>query len=100
MEKKEEKTIDQQSTLWNNKILISSFVVLIIGTNSFNAYIHQQDTNTVRIELEAKITEQKIQYEKERSDKKDERVLAEAKQMILSNNYILEIARLNRELER
>lgn len=95
-----QKTIDQQSTLWNNKVLISSFVVLMIGTNSFNAYIHQQDNNTQRIELEAKITEQKIQYEKERSDKKDERILAESKQMILTNNYIVEIARLKRLLER
>lgn len=84
----DEKLIEHTTSKWGNKTLLSMFGVLIIGTNAFNAYIHQQENNTMQ-----------IQYEKERSDKKDERVEEKAKQMILENNYVLEIARLNRELK-
>lgn len=94
-----DKTIDQQSTLWNNKVLLSSFAVLILGTNAFNAYIHQQENNTNRIDLEAKLTEKAIEYERERSDKKDERLFEQTKTMILINNLELENARLERELK-
>jgi hypothetical protein len=83
-----EKTIDQQATYWNNKVLLSSFAVLILGTNAFNAYIHQQEINT-----------NGIAYEKERSDKKDERVLADAKHYVEMNNLKVEIVRLDRELK-
>lgn len=83
-----EKTIDQQNTYWNNKVLLSSFAVLILGTNAFNAYIHQQEINT-----------NAIIYEKERSDKKDDRVLERANHYVDENNLKVEIERLNRELE-
>lgn len=84
-----EKTIDQQNTYWNNKVLLSSFAVLILGTNAFNAYIHQQEINT-----------NAIIYEKERSDKKDERVLERANHYVDENNLKIEIERLNRELKK
>lgn len=84
----ESKTIDQKATLWNNKVLLSSFAVLILGTNAFNAYIHQQETNTLR-----------IKYDRERSDKKDERILERAEQMILVNNFKRDIESLEKELK-
>ena len=60
----EPKSIDQKTTTWNNRVMVTAFVSIILGTNAFNAYIHQQETNTIKIE-----------YERDRSDTKDERIL-------------------------
>ena len=35
----EPKTIDQKTTLWNNKMALAFAISLIIGTNAFNTYI-------------------------------------------------------------
>ena len=81
-----ETKIENTSSNWGNKTLLSVFAGIVIGTNAFNAYIHQQEQNTLQIE-----------YDKERSDKKDERVLEQARNAIKENNYKLEIERLERE---
>jgi len=84
-----EKTVDQTTSRWNNKMLLTTFGVLIIGTNAFNAYIHQQENNTMQIE-----------YEKARSDKKDERVLEQAKQLIFVNGLQHRIKELEKDLDK
>ena len=95
----DEKTIDQKNTLWNNKQLLSAFAVLIIGTNAFNAYIHQQDTNTVTIEKNEEIDIIRSEYNKERSDKKDERILEQAKEFVYIEGLLRDIKILDKELE-
>ncbi len=95
----DEKTIDQKNTLWNNKQLLAAFGVLIIGTNAFNAYIHQQDTNTVTIEKNAEIGLLRDEYNKERSDKKIERGIAQAKQFVYIESLQRDIEILEKELE-
>jgi len=35
----EPKTIDQKTTLWNNKMALAFAISLIIGTNAFNTYV-------------------------------------------------------------
>ena len=45
----EDKTIDQQSTRWNNKILITVFVGLLFGSNILNTYVNNQIANTAAI---------------------------------------------------
>jgi hypothetical protein len=95
----EDKTIDQKATLWNNKVLLSSFAVLILGTNAFNAYIHQQDTNTVTIEKNAEIAFIRAKYDKDRSDKKDQRVLEQAKEFVVMEGKNRDIKILEKELE-
>ena len=77
-------------------MLLYSFGVLILGTNAFNTYIHQQENNTLRIDKDSRIELMRDEYEKARSDKKDERVLEEAIHYVEHNNLILEIARLTR----
>ena len=56
MDEKVKKTIDQKTTLWNNKLLISAFVVLILGTNAFNAHIPQPVTNTPQLSQDVEAT--------------------------------------------
>ena len=92
--------IENSKSKWGNKTLLTVFASLILGTNAFNAYIHNQDTNTNRIELEAENTQQAIDYERERSDKKDERIAEQGKFDIQVNNYKLEIKRLERIIEK
>jgi hypothetical protein len=91
--------VENTTSKWGNKTLITIFASIVLGTNAFNAYIHDQDNNTNRIELEAQNTDQALEYAKERSDKKDERIAEQAEFNIQVNNYKLEIARLNRELK-
>lgn len=83
-----ENTVEHSTSKWGNKTLLTVFFSIVIGTNAFNAYIHQQEINTLT-----------IGYNKDRSDKKDERVAKEAKQAIETNNDRQEIKRLNRELD-
>ena len=68
----EEKTIDQKNTLWNNRVLLSSFAVLILGTNAFNAYIHQQETNTFWIEYNAEADKRRLTHAIEKHEYKAE----------------------------
>lgn len=53
----EEKTIDQKSNLWNNRMALSFGVSIILGTNIFNSYVsdiaHNKSEN-LRIEKETK----------------------------------------------
>ena len=44
------KTIDQKSTLWNNKMAITFVISLIIGTNAASVFMQQQKRNTEQIE--------------------------------------------------
>lgn len=95
-----EDVIENSKSRWGNKTLITVFASIIIGTNAFNAYIHEQENNTNRIELEAQNVAIIIAYERERSDKKDERISEQGKADIVVNNYKVEIKRLNRELNK
>ena len=95
----DEKTIDQKTTTWNNKIMVSAFVSIILGTNAFNAYIHQQDTNTVTIEKNEEIAAIRAEYNKERSDKKDERILEQAKEFVFVEGLERDIKILEKELD-
>ncbi|GAG27591.1 unnamed protein product [marine sediment metagenome] len=46
----EHKTIDQKTTLWNNKIGVAFAISLIIGTNAASVFMQQQKQNTEQIE--------------------------------------------------
>ena len=53
----EEKTIDQKTTTWNNKMALTFIVSLLIGSNILNSYvsdIFNNKTETIRIEKETK----------------------------------------------
>ena len=91
---------ENTTSKWGNKTLLTIFASIILGTNAFNAYIHDQENNTNRIELEAINSKQARDYERERSDKKDERIEENTAKAIEVNNYKEEIKRLNRKLKK
>lgn len=91
--------VENSKSRWGNKTLITIFASIVLGTNAFNAYIHTQENNTNRIELEAVNTAQALEYARERSDKKDERIEENNAKAIEVNNYKNEITRLARELK-
>jgi peptidoglycan hydrolase CwlO-like protein len=90
---------ENSKSSWGNKTLISIFASIVLGTNAFNAYIHTQDNNTQSIQYESELARTNLQYQTDRSDKKDKRVLEQAEQMIKENNYIQEIKSLKKELK-
>ena len=85
---KEDHLIEHTSTTWGTKTLITVFASVVVATNAFNRYVSVLEQNSLQ-----------IQYEKERSDKKDARVLEQAETLILINNYEVETERLERELK-
>ena len=85
----EEKLMEESTSRWGNKTLITIFVTIVLGTNALNRYVSNQEKNTITIE-----------YNKERGDKKDERVKQDALAAIETNNLKQEIIRLTRELEK
>lgn len=93
-------TIEHTKTTWGSKTLITVFASIVLGTNAFNAYIHTQETNTVTIEKNKIIHDNQVLYERERSDKKDERNIEYTNNAIEKNNLRNEIKRLNRELKK
>ena len=59
--KEEPKTIDQKSTLWNNKMAITFVISLIIGTNTGSVFIQQQEHNTAQIEYNKRAEGRRLQ---------------------------------------
>ena len=45
-----EKTIDQKTTLWGNKMALTFAISLILGTNTGSVFVQQQKHNTEQIE--------------------------------------------------
>jgi uncharacterized Fe-S cluster-containing MiaB family protein len=56
----EEKTIDQKSTLWNNKMAITFVISIILGTNAFNSYISDIYHNKEQIEYNAEANKRRL----------------------------------------
>ena len=56
----DEKTIDQKSTLWNNKMLITFVVSLVISTNAGSVFVQQQKYNTQQIIYNAGANQRRI----------------------------------------
>lgn len=91
--------IENSKSSWGNKTLITIFASIVLGTNAFNAYIHNQDVNTQAIKYESELAQTNLDYQINRSDLKDKRVVEQAQQMIKENNYIQEIKSLKKDLK-
>tara|TARA_R110002012_G_scaffold301003_1_gene501122 strand:+ start:1148 stop:1402 length:255 start_codon:yes stop_codon:yes gene_type:complete len=57
----EKKTIDQKSTLWNNKMAITFIVSIILGTNAFNSYISDIYQNKEQIKYNSEANKRRLQ---------------------------------------
>jgi hypothetical protein len=57
-----EKTIDQKSTLWNNKMALTFVATLILGTNTGSVFIQQQQTNTEQIEYNKDAEKRRLKH--------------------------------------
>jgi len=75
------KTIDQKTTLWNNKMALAFAISLIIGTNAFNTYIQDIYYN-----------KEQIKYNEGASKRRLSNAMKEIK-------YELEIKYLTKELK-
>ena len=57
----EKKTIDQKSTLWNNKMAITFIISIILGTNAFNSYISDIYQNKEQIKYNSEANKRRLQ---------------------------------------
>jgi hypothetical protein len=57
----EEKTIDQKSTLWNNKMAITFAISIMIGTNTLSVFVQQQQHNTEQIAYDEDANKRRIE---------------------------------------
>lgn len=92
-------TIDQKTTNWTNRLAVTAFISIVLATNTFTAYITQQEKNTELIAVHKEMGLVRDEYNKRRSDKKDDRILAEAKNFVYIEGLLRDREILEKELE-
>ena len=103
MEQVHEKTIDQKTTTWNNKMALSFIVSLLIGSNILNSYVSNiayNSAESIRIETERIKEDARIEKEaKEDLDNLEAAGRRRTANAIEKLNYQITIKDLNKELK-
>jgi len=68
----EEKTIDQGSSRWSNRVIFVGFVSLLFGSNILNNYINTQYHHGIKIEDNKKAEARRLTHAIEKQDYKIE----------------------------
>lgn len=75
----DEKTIDQGSSRWSNKVIAIGFVSLLFGSNILNSYINTQYHNTLKIDENNEANKRRLKHATEKQDFKNTIILLEFK---------------------
>ena len=95
----EEKTTDEHIFSMRYRNFVLMLFSIVVGTNTGTGLIFNQEQNTLRIVKDAEIELLRDEYNKERSDKKDQRVLEDAKAFVILEGKDRDIQLLEKELE-